>query len=220
MCRLCGYLPNGCDPAGGEGMNVSFDIMIVGIGGQGTILASNVLGEACLFEGRSVRGAETHGMAQRGGSVESQIRIGGSFGPLIMPGTADLLIAFDLLEALRYRHYLKEDGVLVANSQLILPTSVFSSDQTPPSAGDISTLLGEGRGDIIDATSIAAAAGSPLAANIALLGAASHTIPLSVESLLEGVRRCVPEKTITINERAFIDGRNALSPKKSADNKN
>jgi len=91
-------------------MKKSYDIMIVGIGGQGTILASNVLGEACLIEGRSVKGAETHGMAQRGGSVESQIRIDGEFGPLIIPGTADLLIAFDLLEAVRYRHYLKERG--------------------------------------------------------------------------------------------------------------
>ncbi len=83
-------------------MTGSFDILIVGIGGQGTILASNILGKACLIEDRHVKGAETHGMAQRGGSVESHIRIGGTFGPLIVPGKADLLISFDLLEALRY----------------------------------------------------------------------------------------------------------------------
>ena len=82
-------------------MTKSFDILIVGIGGQGTILASNILGEACLREGRHVKGAETHGMAQRGGSVETHIRIDGLYGPLIVPGTADLLISFDLLEALR-----------------------------------------------------------------------------------------------------------------------
>ena len=94
-------------------MSGSFDILIVGIGGQGTILASNILGEACLIENRHIKGAETHGMAQRGGSVESHIRIDGEFGPLITPGQADLLISFDLLEALRYSHYLKtgrEDG--------------------------------------------------------------------------------------------------------------
>ena len=78
-------------------MSSSFDILIVGIGGQGTILASNILGEACLAEGRHVKGAETHGMAQRGGSVDTQIRIDGEYGPLIAPGTADLIISFDLL---------------------------------------------------------------------------------------------------------------------------
>ncbi|MEM2124456.1 MAG: 2-oxoacid:acceptor oxidoreductase family protein, partial [Methanolinea sp.] len=80
-------------------MSGSFDILLVGIGGQGIILASNILGEACLAEGRSVRGAETHGMAQRGGSVEGHIRIDGRFGPLVPPGAARLMIAFDLLEA-------------------------------------------------------------------------------------------------------------------------
>ena len=87
---------------GGKEMSGSFDILMVGIGGQGTILASNILGEACMIEGRAVKGAETHGMAQRGGSVESHIRIDGLFGPLIPPGHADLMISFDLLEALRY----------------------------------------------------------------------------------------------------------------------
>lgn len=184
--------------------------MIVGIGGQGTILASNVLGEACLVEGRSVRGAETHGMAQRGGSVESQIRIDAEFGPLIVPGTADLLIAFDLLEAVRYRHYLKSGGVMVINNQLVLPTSTFTTGQVPPTTDDIIGMLKGVKMEIIDATAIATAAGSPLAANIALIGAASHTIPLTLESLLEGVRRCVPKKTIPINEKAFLDGRDAI----------
>ncbi|MBR1369470.1 indolepyruvate oxidoreductase [Methanocalculus chunghsingensis] len=191
-------------------MKKSFDVMIVGIGGQGTILASNVLGEACLIEGRSVKGAETHGMAQRGGSVESQIRIDGEFGPLIIPGTADLLIAFDLLEAVRYRHYLKEGGMMIVNNQLVLPTSAFSSGQPVPTIDDISTMLDGEHTAIVDATAIATAAGSPLAANIALLGAASHTIPLRVESLIEGVRRCVPQKTIPINEHAFLEGREAV----------
>lgn len=82
-------------------MSPGYDVLVVGIGGQGTILASNVLGEACLIEGRPVKGAETHGMAQRGGSVESHIRIDGEYGPLITPGSADIIISFDLLEALR-----------------------------------------------------------------------------------------------------------------------
>src|SRR5512136_1813994 len=110
---------------GGWQMTKSYDIMIVGIGGQGTILASNILGEACLIEGRTVRGAETHGMAQRGGSVESHIRIDGKYGPLIAPGTADILIGFDMLEGLRYSHFLKEEGRLVLNRRMVIPTSVF-----------------------------------------------------------------------------------------------
>ena len=93
-------------------MKSSFDILMVGIGGQGTILASNILGQACLLEERSVKGAETHGMAQRGGSVESHIRVDGTFGPLTARGQADLLLSFDLLEALRYSHYLKPGGTM------------------------------------------------------------------------------------------------------------
>ena len=118
-------------------MTGSYDIMIVGIGGQGTILASNILGEACLIEGRSVRGAETHGMAQRGGSVESHVRIDGKFGPLIAPGTADLLIGFDLLEGLRYSHFLKPEGKMVLSRRMVIPTSVFVQGLTIPSAEDI-----------------------------------------------------------------------------------
>ena len=118
-------------------MSGSFDILIVGIGGQGTILASNILGEACLLENRHIKGAETHGMAQRGGSVESHIRIGGEFGPLITPGQADLLISFDLLEALRYSHYLKKGGKMVVNSHLVLPTSVYHAETySPRGSGD------------------------------------------------------------------------------------
>src|SRR5512133_1950800 len=96
------------------------------------MLASNILGEACLIEGKPVRGAETHGMAQRGGSVESHIRVGGLFGPLIAPGKADLLISFDLLEALRYSHYLKTGGRAVVNRRLVVPTSVFTQKLAAP----------------------------------------------------------------------------------------
>jgi indolepyruvate ferredoxin oxidoreductase beta subunit len=122
-------------------MTRSFDILIVGIGGQGTILASNILGEACLIEGRHVKGAETHGMAQRGGSVESHIRIDGLLGPLIPPGQADLLISFDLLEALRYSHYLKTGGKMVVNRHLVLPTSVYTQKLVVPTEDEIISAL-------------------------------------------------------------------------------
>jgi indolepyruvate ferredoxin oxidoreductase beta subunit len=190
-------------------MSGSFDILIVGIGGQGTILASNILGEACLIENRHIRGAETHGMAQRGGSVESHIRIGGEFGPLITPGQADLLISFDLLEALRYSHYLKDDGKMVVNNHLVLPTSVFTQKLDVPSEKDIVAALKKHHPCLLDADSLAAEAGSPLSANVVMLGAASGIMPLKPESLLEAVKRLVPKKTVEINVKAFGAGRNA-----------
>lgn len=190
-------------------MKGSYDIMIVGIGGQGTILASNILGEACLIEGRSVRGAETHGMAQRGGSVESHVRIDGKFGPLIAPGTADLLIGFDMLEGLRYSHFLKPEGKMVLSRRMVVPTSVFVQGLAIPSEEDIIGKLSRTRLCLIDAEGVAREAGSVLAANVVMLGAASHHIPLAEESLVRAVQRLVPQKTTEINTRAFAMGRNA-----------
>ena len=192
-------------------MNPGFDVIIAGIGGQGTILASNILGEACLIEGRSIRGAETHGMAQRGGSVESHIRIDGLFGPLIAPGTADLLLAFDLLEALRYSHYLKPSGKAIINRQLVVPTSVFMQKVPfPTERGIIDALHGRDL-CVVDAEQIAIEAGSPLTLNIALLGAASCFLPLKRTSLATAIERLVPRKTIEMNLKAFALGEKAGS---------
>ena len=188
-------------------MSGSYDILIVGIGGQGTILASNILGEACLIEGRAVKGAETHGMAQRGGSVESHIRIDGKYGPLIPPGQADLLISFDLLEALRYSHFLKDGGKMVVSRQLVMPTSVFTQKLTAPSEAEIIAELKKHPLCLLDADKMATEAGSVLAQNVVMLGAAAGSIPLNPESLLEAVRRSVPKKTLDINVRAFELGR-------------
>jgi indolepyruvate ferredoxin oxidoreductase beta subunit len=187
-------------------MSGSFDILIVGIGGQGTILASNILGEACLIENRHVRGAETHGMAQRGGSVESHIRIGGEHGPLIPPGQADLLISFDLLEALRYSHYLKESGKMVVNRRIVLPTSVYTQKIAVPSEDEIIAALKKYQICLLDADRIATEAGSPLSQNVVMLGAAAGAMPLRAASLLEAVQRLVPKKTIEINVKAFEAG--------------
>jgi indolepyruvate ferredoxin oxidoreductase, beta subunit len=195
----------------GEEMTESFDVLIVGIGGQGTILASNILGGACLIEGRSVKGAETHGMAQRGGSVESHIRIDGRFGPLIAPGTADLIIAFDILEALRYSHYLKKGGIIIVNSHLVVPTSVFTQDIPVPKEEDIMKRLSANKLCVVDAERLAKEAGSPLSQNIVILGAASHFLPLKTVSLVEAVSRLVPPKTLEINRKAFELGREAGS---------
>jgi len=188
-------------------MSGSFDILIVGIGGQGTILASNILGEACLIEGRHVKGAETHGMAQRGGSVESHIRIDGLFGPMIPPGRADLLISFDLLEALRYSHYLKNGGKMVVNKHLVLPTIVYTQNLVAPTEDEIIEALKKHVLCLLDADKMAEEAGSPLSQNVVMLGAASQSIPLKPESLLFAVQSLVPKKTIDINIKAFETGR-------------
>jgi indolepyruvate ferredoxin oxidoreductase beta subunit len=190
-------------------MTGSFDVLIVGIGGQGTILASNVLGGACLIEGRHVKGAETHGMAQRGGSVESHIRIDGQYGPLIVPGTAEVIVAFDMLEALRYSYYVKSGGIIVVNRQLVVPTSVYMQGLTEPTEDEILQRLAQYRLCVIDADRLAREAGSPLTQNIVMLGAASHFLPLKPESLAEAVSGLVPPKTIELNRKAFDLGRKA-----------
>lgn len=188
-------------------MSGSFDILIVGIGGQGTILASNILGEACLIEGRHVKGAETHGMAQRGGSVESHIRIDGLYGPLIPPGQGDLLISFDLLEALRYSHFLKNEGKMVVNRHLVLPTSVFTQKLHVPTQDEIIEALKTHTLCLLDADKMAEEAGSPLSQNVVMLGAASPSIPIRPESLIDAVKCLVPKKTVDINVKAFEMGR-------------
>jgi indolepyruvate ferredoxin oxidoreductase, beta subunit len=184
-----------------------YNVLIVGIGGQGVILASNVLGEACIAEGVTVRCSETHGMAQRGGSVESHVRIGGRFSPLIPPGTADLILAFELLEALRYRHYLREGGTILANDHLIVPTSVYVQKLPLPSREEVLQRLKDSSSFILDARRMALEAGSPLTLNMVMTGAASPFLPLRRESLEAGLRTWVPPKTVAMNLKAFERGR-------------
>ncbi len=186
---------------------MSFDVMIVGIGGQGTILTSNILGEACVIEGVPVRGAETHGMAQRGGSVESQIRIGQEYGPMIAPGTADLIISFDLMEAARYCHYLKKGGTIFTSQEYVVPTSVFMQDFPAPDKQMIMGMLGDRTVIVVEARKLAEDAGSILTQNIVLLGAASGQLPLKEQSLREAISRTVPKKTIELNLKAFDLGK-------------
>jgi indolepyruvate ferredoxin oxidoreductase beta subunit len=146
-------------------------------------------------------------MAQRGGSVESHIRIDGMFGPLIPPGGADLLISFDLLEALRYSHYLKKGGKMIVNRHLVLPTIVFTQNLHAPTSDEITEELKKHKLCLFDADKMAEEAGSPLSQNVVMLGAASPSIPLKPESLLDAVKQLVPKKTVEINMKAFEMGR-------------
>lgn len=188
---------------------MSFDVLIVGIGGQGTILTSNILGEACVIEKIPVRGAETHGMAQRGGSVESQIRIGQEFGPLIAPGTADIIISFDLMEAVRASHYLKTGGRIFTSREFVVPTSVYMQDYPAPDEQMLIHFMEDHDVVIVDTRALAEQAGSVLTQNVVLLGAASAYLPLSEDSLREAISRIVPQKTIEANLKAFDLGKSS-----------
>ena len=189
---------------------MSTDVLIVGIGGQGTILTSNILGKACVLEGIPVRGGETHGMAQRGGSVESQIRIGQKFGPLIAPGTADLLISFDLIETARMCHYLKKGGEIYTSRDFVVPTSVYMQDFPSPDEQMLLSMLADYRVTLVDTRGLAESAGSVLTQNVVLLGAVSAALPLRSDSLREAIRQTVPGKTIDLNPKAFDLGRESV----------
>lgn len=185
------------------------DIVIVGVGGQGVILISDVLGRAAVIAGKDVRGAETHGMAQRGGSVINYTRIGCKFSPMISSGRADVLLALEPAEALRFAHYLSPEGIALVNTRPVLPITVTTGKASYPSVDEI---LGHLRGlckemKPMDATDLAVTAGTPQAMNVVMLGALSKYIPLSQELLLDALCDVVPAKYLDINKRAFNLGK-------------
>ncbi|RZN67739.1 MAG: indolepyruvate ferredoxin oxidoreductase subunit beta [Candidatus Methanolliviera hydrocarbonicum] len=185
---------------------MSFDLVIVGVGGQGTILSARIIGEACIIEGRHVISAETHGMAQRGGSVENHVRIDGELGPLVPIGGADMLISLEPLEAIRYGHYLKKDGILISNTVPIVPPTVYRAGILYPDTDSL--LLSKfNHAKICNANILATEAGNVLAANIVLIGLASPHLPFEEENLIEGIRRSVPPKTMEINMKAYELGK-------------
>lgn len=183
------------------------NILLVGVGGQGTILASKILAEVAMMQGHDVKMSEIHGMAQRGGSVVTQVRIGEKvYGPLIEQGEADFIVAFEKLEALRWVHYLREGGSIVVNNQQIDPMTVITGAAAYP-AGIIEKLQ-EKAGDItvLDALQLAREVGSIKAVNVVLLGALAHKMPISKEEWLEAIRRTVPAKFLELNLQAFEAG--------------
>lgn len=185
------------------------DIVIVGVGGQGVILISDVLGRAAVNAGKAVRGAETHGMAQRGGSVINYTRIGCRFSPMISSGRADVLLALEPAEALRFAHYLSTDGIALVNTRPVLPITVTTGKASYPPVDDI---LGHFSGlckemKPMDATGLAMQAGTPQAMNVVMLGALSKYIPLSEKLLLDALGDVVPAKYLDINRHAFSLGK-------------
>jgi indolepyruvate ferredoxin oxidoreductase beta subunit len=184
------------------------DLLITGVGGQGAILASDIIGKAAVVSGLPIRAAETHGMAQRGGSVVNHIRLGSDLGSMIPKKGADIMLALEPMEAVRYLDFLKDGGVVIVNTQPIIPVTVTSGLAKYPDVQEILDTLSEKYVvKAFNADDLAYEAGSRLAMNVAMVGAVSGYLPIPKEILIESVKALVPQKTVEINVRAFEMGR-------------
>ena len=186
--------------------NNTKNIMIVGVGGQGTLLTSRILGGITVEAGYDVKLSEVHGMAQRGGSVVTFVRYGEKVAePIVEEGQADLLIAFEMLEAKRYAHFLKKDGVLVVNEQRIDPITVVTGAATYPE-GIVEELEKEYSVLKINAMDEALKLGNSKVFNIIVLGMAAKHMDFSKEDWLKVIEKTVPPKTVDMNKKAFLLG--------------
>lgn len=178
------------------------NIIIVGVGGQGILLTSKILGYLALDMGENVKVSEVHGMSQRGGSVITYVRIGSDVhSPLIDPGEADFVLSFEKLEALRAEYFLKKDGVLISNTQEILPMPVIMGNAQYPKAEPT-----QEKTVLLDALKLAEEAGNARAVNIVLLGVLSRFMAWPQEKWESAIAACVPAKTLEINLKAFRAG--------------
>ena len=184
------------------------NIMIVGVGGQGTLLASKLLGSMLITKGYDVKVSEVHGMSQRGGSVVTYVRYGDKvYSPVIDKGEADFVLSFELLEAARFVEYLKKDGIILTNTQQINPMPVITgAAQYPERLDEKISALGVNI-DAFDALSLALEAGSAKAVNIVLLGRLSRYFDFTEDEWLSAIERSVPEKFLEMNKKAFSLGR-------------
>ena len=182
------------------------NIMVVGVGGQGTLLTSRIIGKTALAAGYDVKLSEVHGMAQRGGSVVTFVRYGDRvYEPVVEAGQVDVLIAFERLEALRYAHFLKKDGILVVNDTRIDPMTVVTGARTYPER-IIESLSAEHTVIALDGGAIALELGNPKVLNSVILGLAARSIGFTEEAWLSVLTETVPQKTVAINEAAFRAG--------------
>ena len=189
-------------------MKETKNIMIVGVGGQGSLLASKLLGYLLLKQGYDVKVSEVHGMSQRGGSVVTYVRYGEKvYSPVIDRGEADFIVSFELLEAARWLPYLKKDGQIVTNTQTIDPMPVITGAAEYPE-DLVEKMRAQGaKVDALDCLSLAREAGSPKAVNIVLLGRLSHYFDLPEEAWNDALSANVPAKLLEVNKRAFALGK-------------
>jgi indolepyruvate ferredoxin oxidoreductase beta subunit len=195
------------------GSGKTVNIFLSGVGGQGTILASNILGQVLLNAGHDVKKAEVHGMAQRGGDVTTHFRYGPKVdSPLIKQGDADFLISFELLEALRYINWVKPEGKVLLNDHKIFPPGVNLGQVEYPS--DIAATFREhfnGNVWVVGGRDIAKSLGNIQVANVVLLGALSNFFPdLETEKWIDVLKDILPSRLHDINIKAFREGRQAI----------
>ena len=181
-----------------------FDLVIVGVGGQGILLTSNILGKAAMAEGCMVKVSEIHGMSQRGGSVITHVRVGEDVhAPLVMTGKADFLVGFEALETARAAPFLKPTGIVITSSQQILPMPVITGAAAYPSQPQASFTQ---RVESVDALALAREAGSPKAVNLVLLGMLSRHLWFSKDTWKQAIEASVPGATYPVNLTAFEMG--------------
>ncbi len=186
----------------------SKNIMVVGVGGQGSLLTSKLLGHLLLSQGYDVKVSEVHGMSQRGGSVVTYVRYGEKvYSPVIDEGEADCIVSFELLEAARWMHFLKKDGVIVTSTQTMDPMPVITGSAKYPK-GLVEKMTAKGvKVDAMDALALASEAGSPKAANLVLLGRLSgYFKDIPKEAWQQSIEACVPQKFLELNKKAFALG--------------
>ncbi|MDY5031046.1 MAG: indolepyruvate oxidoreductase subunit beta [Blautia sp.] len=184
------------------------NVMIVGVGGQGSLLASKLLGYLLLNEGYDVKVSEVHGMSQRGGSVVTYVRFGEKvYSPVIDRGEADFIVSFEKLEAARYVEYLKKGGRIVVNTQQIDPMPVIIGAASYPE-NLIEKMQEKGIAvDAMDCLSLAEQAGSAKAVNLVLMGRLSRYFEIPEEKWIAAIEQCVPAKFVEMNKKAFALGR-------------
>jgi indolepyruvate ferredoxin oxidoreductase beta subunit len=184
------------------------NLLLVGVGGQGILLASEILSETFMLAGFDVKKSEIHGMSQRGGSVVSHVRYGREvFSPIVPEGEGDILFGFELMETFRYLPLLKPGGTVVANNLRIPPPSVLMGHERYPE--DLPERITDEFPDflLVDGDSLAADAGNRRAANTVLLGAVSRRLDVAKEYWLQALERMVPRKALDVNRKAFMLGR-------------
>ncbi len=186
------------------------NVMIVGVGGQGSLLASRVLGRLLIDADYDVKVSEVHGMSQRGGSVVTYVRYGEKvYSPIVDRGEADFIVSFELLEAARNLPYLKEGGQIVTNIQQIDPMPVITGAAVYPD-DLVEKMRAKGaKVDAMDCLSLAKEAGSPKAVNMVLMGRLSHYFGQPDEAWMKALEATVPEKFLEMNKKAFELGKNA-----------
>ena len=185
-------------------------VIIVGVGGQGTLLASRLLGSAMVSEGFDVKVSEVHGMSQRGGSVVTYVKYGEKvYSPVINEGEADVVLAFEQLEAARFLPFLKKGGSIIVNTQKIDPMPVVTGVVSYPQE-ILSKLQNMGANLLaVDALSLANEAGSQKAVNVVLIGAMASKLNIDKEIWIKAIEETVPEKFLEMNKKAFELGYNA-----------